>query len=249
MGKKVSSSILKRNGLRVLLKILPPEWKQRLSTHLGVPSLRWSLLQLKRFGFTPLQVMDVGAFKGDWAKICARIFPEARITCVEPQDEAQDLLQQLSAAYLNVHVIQTLLGRYRKDVVPFNETGPGSSVFLSGECGKGKIMETIDHLIDSGICNPPELLKLDVQGYEVEVLEGYKRYFNACQVIQCEISLLPLVPRAPLLHEMIAYLYTRDFVMFDLDELIRAPSDGAVWQIDALFCRIDSPLRNMRVWI
>jgi len=89
---------------------------------------------------------------------------------------------------------------------------------------------------------------LDVQGYEVEVLEGWTIGFDRCEVIQSEISLLPIVPKAPLLHEFVSYLYKRGFVMFDVDELIRAPSDGATWQIDAMFCRLDSYLRTERVW-
>ena len=93
-------------------------------------------------------------------------------------------------------------------------------------------MTTIDALIEGGECKPPELLKLDVQGYEIEVLEGWKKKFDDCQVIQIEISLLPIVQGAPLLHEVVEYLYKRGFVMFDVDELIRAPSDGAVWQIE-----------------
>jgi hypothetical protein len=109
-------------------------------------------------------------------------------------------------------------------------------------------MTSIDALIEWGYCQPPELLKLDVQGYELEILEGYKRHFDACQVIQSEISLVPIIEGAPLLHDVVNYLHERRFVMFDVDELIRAPSDGAVWQIDALFCRMDSRLRKDRVW-
>jgi hypothetical protein len=110
-------------------------------------------------------------------------------------------------------------------------------------------MRTLDWLIDEGVCpQPPQLLKLDVQGYEIEVLEGLVKHFDGCEVIQCELSLLPLVDGSPLLHQVIAYLYSRGFLLFDVDELIRAPSDGAVWQIDALFCRADSPLRNQRQW-
>ncbi len=109
-------------------------------------------------------------------------------------------------------------------------------------------MTTVDTLIESGQCQPPDLVKLDVQGYEIEVLEGWTESFYRCQIIQCEISLIPIVAGAPLLHEVITYLFQRGFVVFDVTELIRSPSDGAVWQIDALFCRCDSPLRLSRVW-
>ena len=53
---------------------------------------------------------------------------------------------------------------------------------------------------------------------------------------------------APPLDKAIAYVNHRGFVLFDVDELIRSPSDGTVRQIDALFCRADSPLRNQRRW-
>jgi hypothetical protein len=109
-------------------------------------------------------------------------------------------------------------------------------------------MTTIDQLIFEGCFDPPEMVKLDVQGYEKEILKGWTQGFEACQVIQCEVSVLPLIEGAPLLPEIIEYLQNRDFVMFDITELIRSPSDGAVWQIDALFCRKGSPLRTNRVW-
>ena len=59
---------------------------------------------------------------------------------------------------------------------------------------------------------------------------------------------LPIATGAPLLDAVVSYLYQRGFVMFDVDELIRSTSDGAVWQIDALFCRMNSPIRTQRVW-
>jgi len=232
----------------LLLQVLPYAWKRRLSAHLGGPDVRWSLLQLPRFGFIPKHIMDVGAFKGDWTRVCFEVFPEATITCIEPQDAPQEELRNLASRHSNINVIQTLLGRSVGNSVPFEEKGSGSSVLMNSNGGTKKPMTTIDALIEQGHCQPPELLKLDVQGYEIEVLEGYTHDFDACKVIQCEINLLPIVQGAPLLHEIVNYLYSREFVMFDVDELIRAPSDGAVWQIDALFCRTDSPLRRERVW-
>jgi FkbM family methyltransferase len=233
---------------RFLLRILPPEQKRQLGVHLGVPDARWSLKQLGRFGFAPDHIMDVGAFRGDWARICIDIFPEATITCIEPQDSPQEELKKIANEHSNVKVMQTLLGR-SESYIPFEEIGPGSSILLGKKnAGTAKRMTTIDALIGGGHCKPPELLKLDVQGYELEILEGYTRNFDRCQVIQIEVSLLPIVQGAPLLHEVVSYLYGRGFVMLDIDELIRAPSDGATWQIDALFCRTDSPLRRERVW-
>ena len=72
--------------LGTILRLTPADWKRRLGMHLGVPDIRWSLLQLKRFGFYPRQVLDVGAFEGEWARSCLLVFPESSIMCVEPQD-------------------------------------------------------------------------------------------------------------------------------------------------------------------
>lgn len=241
--------MLTKPAVRRLWRKIPDPWKQRLAAPSGAPDIRVSLMKLKEFGFTPGPIMDVGAFQGDWARMCLRVFPEAHITCVEPQDSQQQTLADLASQTKNIRIIQVLLGRTDRSSVPFLETGSGSSVLLENqETSKTKPMKTIDTLIKSREIAPPNFLKLDVQGYEVEVLEGWRKGFEQCEVIQCEISLLPLIPKAPLLHEVVAYLYNRGFMMFDVTELIRSPSDAAVWQIDALFCRKNSPLRDNRVW-
>jgi len=244
----VTKARIRNRILGLLLRTLPKEFKRRLGAHLGVPDVRWSLMQLRRFDFVAKHIMDVGAYKGNWTRLCLDIFPEATITCIEPQDAYQKELQELAKINLNVQVIKTLLGRSVYDNIPFDEIGPGSSILFNCQGKTTKPMTTINGLIENGVCKPPELLKLDTQGYEVEILEGYTHSFDTCQVIQIEINLLPIVQGAPLLNEVINFLYKRGFVMFDVTELIRAPSDGTVWQIDALFCRIDSPLRRERVW-
>jgi len=206
-------------------------------------------MQLRRLGFIPKHIMDVGAFKGDWARVSLNIFPEATIFCIEPQNQTQHDLQELAREHSNIKVIQTLLGRSERENVPFQQIGQASSLLLCNKNTKmTSPMATIDSLIESGLCEPPELLKLDVNGYEIEVLKGWTKRFQFCQVVQSEINLLPSVPGAPLLNEIVAYLYERGFVIYDIEEFIRAPSDGTVWLIDALFCRIDSPFRKERVW-
>lgn len=102
------------------LQFIPREWRKRLGVHLGVWDLRWSLEQLKRFGFSPTNVLDVGAFQGDWARTCLSVYPHARITFVEPQDSQQQTLANLVSQTKNIRFIQVLLGRTDRSSVPFS---------------------------------------------------------------------------------------------------------------------------------
>jgi len=231
------------------LGLLPPHLRNTIAVHLGKPDIRFSLIQLKRFGFQPRQALDVGAFRGDWAKTCLEVWPNVRVLCIEPQQAPQSDLNEFARQNVpRVTVNQCLIGADDREAVPFNEIGTGSSVLDSSPRNATRPMRSIDSLVDAGDCNPPEFVKLDVQGYELQVLEGFDRHLPTCQVLQMELSLVPIVPGAPIISDVTAYLKARGFEMFDVDEVIRAPSDGAVWQIDALFCRNESPLRLERRW-
>jgi hypothetical protein len=79
--------------LRVLLENIPSKLKRRIGVHLGTPDLFCSLKQLRKFGFVPKNIMDVGAFQGGWTKICLDVFPEAIVTCIEPLDPEKTSLR------------------------------------------------------------------------------------------------------------------------------------------------------------
>lgn len=228
--------------------LLPATIRNRLAIHLGRPDCRFSLLQLHRFGLTPRHLLDVGAYHGEWAQVCLDVWPNTSVLCIEPQQAPQAALKVFARENApRVVVKQGLLGDADRVSVPFADTGTGSSVLTSQQSSSTRAMWRIDTLIDEGL-EPPDFVKIDVQGYELKVLAGFERHLKYCDLLQIELSLLPIVPGGPLLHEVVAYLKNRGFVMFDVDELIRAPSDGAVWQLDALFCREDSPLRQRRTW-
>lgn len=230
------------------LRAVPRKILGKAAVHLGKPDVRFALYQLRRFGFAPRQALDAGAYHGEWARLCVEVWPEAYVLCIEPQEAPQQVLKQVAHQHApRITLKQGLLGGVDSDAVPFTEVGTGSSVLISGQGRFTRPMWRIYTLIDEGL-PPPDFVKIDVQGYELEVLKGFERHLPSCQVLQVELSLLPLAPGSPLLCEALVFLQERGFVMFDVDELIRAPSDGAVWQIDALFCREDSPLRGDRSW-
>jgi FkbM family methyltransferase len=192
--------------------------------------------------------MDVGAFHGGWTETFLRVFPDTAVTCVEPQPKAFAILKQRMAGREQVCVMNALLGAECRDAVPFEAKGPGSSVLQSTGAASEVRMQTLDAVCKGEAGRSPDYLKLDVQGFELEVLKGGTACLETCRFVQCELSLLPLVPGGPLAADVMSHMKAIGFVLFDVEEFIRAPSDDAIWQVDVIFCREDDPLRVERRW-
>jgi len=86
-----------------------------------------------------------------------------------------------------------------------------------------------------------QLLKLDVQGAELDVLKGAGRVLAAVEVVAIEAAVLEYNKGGPLLAEMIDALAAYGFRVFDLFPRPRVLS-GVLIQVDMLFLRKDSPL-------
>src|SRR2546422_465251 len=86
-------------------------------------------------------------------------------------------------------------------------------------------------------------LKLDVQGYELEVLRGAERTLTATDVVLMEVSLLQYNAGAPLFAEVTAFMKAIGFVVYDICGQLRRAADEALFQADLLFVREDSTLR------
>ena len=109
-------------------------------------------------------------------------------------------------------------------------------------------MTTLDAITEDGPFAHPTFIKLDVQGYELEVLRGGARSLESAEAVLMEVNLLRLHEGAPLFHESAEYMGKRGFQLYDLCSLIRRPFDGAVWQADVIFLRNSSPLVSSNRW-
>ena len=104
---------------------------------------------------------------------------------------------------------------------------------------------TLDTTIrDSYAGRAPDLLKLDVQGFELQVLKGCEASLGGIRAILTEISLLDLHADVPLLHELTGWLGERGFVAYDICGMTRRRSTRRCWQADVIFVRKDDPLRR-----
>jgi hypothetical protein len=112
---------------------------------------------------------------------------------------------------------------------------PRSEYVGSEECEVVTLDGLRERLID-----PAEhaYLKLDVQGSELDVLKGAEEVLDQVEVIQAELSLLPLYDGAPLLGPVVRYLDERRFGLVGLTPAFVDRSTGAILQVDGIFTRV-----------
>lgn len=82
-------------------------------------------------------------------------------------------------------------------------------------------------------------LKMDVQGYEYEVLRGAGEVLNQVRVIECELSLAPMYKGQMLYREMIAEFEKRGFETFSFTRGCCDWNTGKLLQMDGIFVRSD----------
>src|SRR5207249_8140221 len=97
---------------------------------------------------------------------------------------------------------------------------------------------TIDSFFDGQYSLTPEiLLKLDVQGFELEALKGAAGSLPRIRVVQAELSLAPLYKDAPLFAEVVSYLENQGFEMFTIIPGFKDGKSGRLLQADGIFVR------------
>jgi FkbM family methyltransferase len=209
----------------------------------------WMYLDtLRQHGFDPRFMVDVGAYHGEWTQFAKRLFPNTGVLMVEAQTAKQARLLQLARQLGSVELSAALLGAEDGIIVPFFEMETGSSVFVEGQAeGRSRIelsTQRLDRVLaDCGKSETPiDLMKLDVQGYELEVLKGAEQALARTEIIVAEASIMQINQGCPLIRDVIECLSQRDFVLIDLGAQVRF-ANQALWQTDLLFARTESRYR------
>ncbi len=227
--------------------------RQYLARKLRVPEIPYALERLRKIGFKPTQIFDVGAYQGDFAKLCLNIWSDAKVVCFEAQELKVNQLKQIALENQAISVFPGLLGAEIKEQVALHLSETASSVFAEHINQNFRVqfypMRTIDQIVQEHFNNrSPDFLKIDVQGYELEVLKGAEKSLPQIQVILAEINLLDIHENVPLLAEVVSWLNERDWVVYDICALTRRPLDQALWQTDFIFVPSSSPFRANKQW-
>jgi hypothetical protein len=83
----------------------------------------------------------------------------------------------------------------------------------------------------------PLLLKIDVQGFELQVLEACASVLNLVEFVYVECSFVEFYAGQAMAGEVLTWLQKRGFALAGIGSLTRGPSDVGV-QADFLFRRV-----------
>ena len=102
----------------------------------------------------------------------------------------------------------------------------------------------IDDVVKEHGCPGPYLIKIDIQGAELDALDGATEILGDTEVIVLEVSLFEFMKRAPQLDDVIAYMKARGFVTCDLVYGWNRPLDNALGQVYIVFVSDPGALRR-----
>lgn len=207
-------------------------------------------------GLDPSYVVDVGANRGRWTEMAKEVFPRARFLLVEPQPEMREPLDALCRRLPDVRWVECAAGAREETRVQTIWADLEGSSFLphpqadrlaSGEQRPARVRRLDDLLAEDG-GRVPDLVKLDVQGFELEALAGCPSIFGRTELLVLETSLFAFLPDLPILREVIEFMAARGYEIYDLAGYIRRPVDGALGQLDVAFARRRGLLRQHDRW-
>jgi len=215
-------------------------WNRRKAEKL---SHRNALMRLRSLGFTPAVVYDIGAYRGGWTRLAADVFPHAQFVLFEANCDHADEL----AAGGRRQVIAALGEKdsgTRAFHVPRQGDVTGASLYVENTAHYAeqnlqvREVETVrlDTLVAREKLPQPDLVKIDVQGAELEVLAGATETLGAAGALIVEVSFVDYNKGGPLVAEVIAAIDRLGFKCADLCEVHRN-ARNFVLQLDLLLVR------------
>lgn len=192
-------------------------------------------------------VVDIGANTGQFALLSRGLFPDAQIFSFEPLSRPAGKYRRLFEGDVHVRLFQAAVAPVSDRREMHVSARDDSSSLLSisdrqvkfapgtGEAGREEVtLGPLSQFISASDIVGPAVLKLDVQGYELEALKGCESLLSCFDYVFVEVSFTPLYHGQVLAAELIEWLAARDFHARSAGNASYG-EDSCIVQFDLLF--------------
>jgi hypothetical protein len=182
-------------------------------------------------------VLDVGAYRGEFARLIKELFPGSKIKCIEGDERQAPFLLDFDTDFY-------LLSKKTKqiDFYTLSEDActTGSSVYRENTVyyQDPLVLKKWAYALDDLNFPAFDFIKLDVQGSELDILKGGKKYLTKTQptYLLIETSIQQYNQGAPLAGEVISYLNKIGYRLMDIFDVLY-DQNNQLLQVDFLFER------------
>ncbi len=203
---------------------------------------------LKRFGFSPRHVMDIGANHGHWTRAALDYFPEAEYVLVEPQDHLKVCVQDLIESGHKIRWINAGVAEKSGTLRFYISDRDDSSTFLPREeqpqtrVASETMVEvkTLDDILSAYNLPAPEMVKIDAEGFDLKVMQGASSLIGKTDVFLLEAGVI--CPFENSVARVVSTMENFGYRLIDITELNRSPKYGVLWLTEFAFLRASSPL-------
>ena len=143
--------------------------------------------------FMPSRILDIGAWNGFWTKHVKSIWPDAHYTCIEAGPKHERRLKEVTDDY-HIAVLgdsNREIKMYLREIDKGNRKKvtytKGSTVFGIFKDYEIRQMKTLDQLV--GKDAQYDLIKQDVQGAEIMVMNGAPDIFTRAKYVIQEVNI------------------------------------------------------------
>lgn len=202
---------------------------------------------LKHFNIN--KILDVGANSGQYALGIRKIGFKGNIVSFEPVGYVFDKLRKIAIKdpkwevhnialgdkkeNLEINISQNTFSSSILNMMPEHLKSAPEAIYLEKETIS---VDKLDNLFSSLISpNDVVLLKLDVQGFEKNVLEGAKESLKNISGVQVEMSVIEMYEGELTYLEMIDYLAKHGFSLYSLENGFFNNETGQLLQVDGIF--------------
>lgn len=191
-------------------------------------------------------IIDIGAAEGVIALKFSQAFPEATIFAYEPIKNTFEVLQYNTGSNPKVIPINRALGNsHEEKIIHIAHRITSSSIFdIEKEIENKYFAEQLHYETDEKITvsrlddeiastTLVNIIKIDVQGYELEVLKGAGQTLKRTNLVVLEMQNHNLYNKAPKYYELDEHLRNNGFELYDIIPSLR--EDHKLYEWDSVY--------------